>query len=200
MRRSWIWIGLSGLVVLILGAAAVFYPRPYTFRGARINPPTPAADFSLQDASGNTFQLSEQRGKVVLLFFGYTNCPDACPATMSVFKQVYTRLGSNAKNVDFVFITVDPRRDKPEVASQYAHSFNPAFIGLSGTEQDLTPIWKAYGVSRSVPANPSGSSYEVQHSTYVYVIDREGNWQELFSLGASAEDIYQDVSYLIRAK
>ena len=200
MRRSWIWIGLSGLIVLILAAAAVFYPRPYTWRGERINPPAPAADFSLKDASGNTFQLSEQRGKVVLLFFGYTNCPDACPATMSVFKQVYTRLGNNAKNVDFVFISVDPRRDTPEITSQYAHSFNPAFIGLSGTEQELTPIWKAYGVSRSVPANPSGSSYEVQHSTYVYVIDRAGNWQDLFSLGTSAEDMLQDVSYLLRAQ
>ncbi len=200
VKRYIIGVGLGVVILLIAAAAVVFYNLPYTFKGSTIQPPAPAENFSLQGAGGQTFSLAAQRGKVVLLFFGYTHCADACPATMSNFTQVKNKLGDQAQNVRFVFITVDPRRDTPDVTAKYAAGFDPSFIGLSGTESDLQPVWKAYGVYRNVPENPTSDNYSVDHSPFVYVIDSSGNLRETFSLGASPADMAQDVSALLKGR
>src|SRR5512133_879579 len=145
IRRYLPWLGLA-LLALLLVTAAVTLTRPYTYHGSVIQGTFPAPDFSLPDGKGAQFQLTQQRGKVVLIFFGFTNCPDICPTTMADFEQVRQRLGNDGDKVDFVFVTVDPDRDTPQVTAQYAARFDAAFYGLSGTEQQLDPVWKAYGV------------------------------------------------------
>jgi protein SCO1 len=102
----------------------------------------------LTDADGGIYRLSENRGKITLLFFGYTYCPDICPATLAEMKLAVDQLKDDAGEVQVVFISVDPGRDTSESMQEYAERFNPAFIGLSGTLEELEPIWSGYGVFR----------------------------------------------------
>ncbi len=165
MRRFVLWTGVGILAGLLL-AAAVILNQPYQLRGSAIQSPYSAPDFTLPDGRGQEFHLAGQRGRVVLLFFGFTSCPDVCPTTLSEFKQVRQRLGKDADRVSFVFITVDPDRDTPERMAKYASGFDPSFIGLSGDEAQLGPVWKAYGVYRQLnKASADDTAYEVEHST-----------------------------------
>lgn len=198
MRRVLLWMGV-GIAAGLLLAAAVWYSRPYTLHGSVIQQAYAAPDFSAVNGQGGDFQLSAQKGKVTLLFFGYTYCPDVCPSTLTDFKQVRKNLGSDASRVNFVFITVDPDRDTPERMAQYVSGFDPAFIGLSGSEVQLTPVWKAYGVYRKLDkASPTDAHYPVEHSTQTYVIDKAGMMRETYAYGTPVEDILQDVRYLLR--
>ncbi len=198
MRRYLIWIGL-GLLVALLAVAAVTVNRPYIFHGSAIQQPFQAPDFSLGDGKGGQFHLAGQRGRLVVLFFGYTHCPDVCPTTMADFAQLYQRLGKDAGRVTFVFITVDPGRDTSQVVSQYAARFNPAFVGLSGTEQQLDPVWKAYGVYHQLDKkSPTDTNYTVEHSTQIYLVDTSGDLRLTYSYGTPVDDIFQDMRYLLK--
>src|SRR5512133_2586296 len=198
MRRFILWAGL-GLLAGLLVAAAVTVSRPYTFHGSVIQQAYRAPDFSLAEGEGSSFHLADQRGKVVLVFFGFTNCPDVCPTTLADFKQIHQRLGKQGDRTEFVFITVDPDRDTPQIASRYAENFDPAFVGLSGTEQQLEPVWKAYGVYRKLDKTSStDTTYEVEHSTQIYLIDPDGNLRITYSYGTPVDDILQDVRYLLK--
>lgn len=198
MRRILLWLGI-GIAAGLLLAGAVWYNRPYTLHGSVIQQSFTAPDFSIKTAQGNEFQLSAQKGKVTLMFFGYTYCPDVCPATLSEFKQVRKNLGSDADKVNFVFITVDPDRDTPQRMAQYVAGFDPAFTGLSGSEAQLAPVWKAYGVYRQLDkASPTDTNYPVEHSTQTYLIDKTGQMRLTYPYGTPVEDMLQDVRYLLR--
>ena len=146
---------------------------------------------------GSNFRLSEQRGDVVWLFFGYTSCPDVCPTTLSELRKVNTELGSNADQVEVIFVTVDPERDTPEQIQKYVSIFNPAFIGLSGSLEELELVWKDYGVYREVEqVSSSASGYLVTHSARVYLIDRDGNLRLSYSYGTPTDDIVHDLKIL----
>jgi protein SCO1 len=195
MRKEYLFVGLG----LVLGLAAVMIfalTRPYHFRGSLIDPPFPAPDFTLPSQKGD-FTLSSQRGSLVLIFFGYTNCPDVCPATLSEMKEISQRLGKDAGRVKFVFITVDPGRDSVERTGQYVSNFSPDFYGLSGSEAQLDPVWKAYGVYRSL-GDTSQSNYPVEHSAQQYLIDSSGNLRLTYSFGTPVDDILSDARYLIK--
>ena len=198
-RRLGLIVG-GGIFLSIVLIAIAILSRPYTFRGSIITPPVPAPDFTLADGLGGNFQLSEQRGKLVLIFFGYTACPDVCPTALSEMKLVQKRLGSLAENVRFVFITVDPERDTPELVAKYAASFSPSFVGLSGSEEDLQPVWQKYGVYREKRTTTSATGYLMDHSAFVYVIDRNGNMRETFSFSTPVDDMVDDVRYLIKER
>lgn len=198
MRRYVIGIILALAVValMIVGTAAL---RPYTLHGSVIQPASAAPDFSLPLAQGGTFKLSQQRGKVVMLFFGYTNCMDVCPTTLAQWQQIVQRLGADGSRVKVVFITVDPARDTSQVMAQYAAGFNPSFVGLSGSEQQLAPVWQAYGVYRQLDKTSSTDTrYNVEHSTQMYLIDPAGKLRLTYANGTSTDDMLQDVRYLLR--
>jgi protein SCO1 len=197
MSRNLILAGMGALLGLVLIAVLVF-ARPYTYRGSLIEPPVPAADFTLTSGSGAPFQLSAQHGKLVLIFFGYTTCPDVCPATLGEMKQVRSRLGSQANNVQFVFITVDPQRDTPDRTGKYAAAFDPHFIGLSGSEAELTPVWKDYGVYREITQNESAAGYLVNHSARIYLIDPAGSLRLTYTFGTPVDDILEDVRHVLK--
>jgi protein SCO1 len=196
MRKKWI---LSGLIVLlaIIGLISAAFARPYTFHGSVYQPPMTAADFSLTNTDGQRFQLSQQRGQLVLLFFGYTNCPDECPATLAVMKQLFVQLGSQSNRVNFVFVTVDPQRDNPAQIRAFLAKYNTSFIGLSGSSAELTPVWKAYGVYQDLPINSTVSEYQVTHSTQVYLIDPQGQLRLTYNLDSSVDDIYRDIQHIL---
>jgi protein SCO1/2 len=180
-----------GLALVVAGAIWLF--RPYTFHGSYIKEAFPASDFSLIDQHGQPFQLSKQRGHVLLLFFGYTLCPDVCPLTVAHFKQIRGNLGQDAEQVKFLFITTDPEVDTPEILDLFLNKFDSTFIGLTGSRAELEPIWKNYGVYEEKESTGS-----VDHSAYIYVIDAQGNLRLTSTADSPAEDILSDVQQLIR--
>ncbi len=197
--RHTIVIGLA-LFVLVAGVlVSQSLARPYTFHGSLIEPPLPAKDFTLRDQHGNLFRLSEQRGYIVLLFFGYTNCPDVCPATLAQYRQIKNALEEKASQVRFVFVTVDPERDTAAQLRKHLERFDATFVGLSGTRQELEKVWQDYGVfvAQNDPENSSGG-YLVDHTARTYVIDSKGYLRLTYPFGTQSEVMRQDILHLLR--
>lgn len=197
--RKWIWLGIgvaAGLAILV----GFRFFSPYQPRGAVIENPQPAPEISLMDANGSRFQISQQRGQLVYLFFGYTNCPDVCPTTLSEMKQLRARLGTQADQVRFVFITVDPERDTPERLRVYLSAFDPQIVGLTGGLEELQPVWQAYGIGQEIQGEKSSAGYLVAHSSRTYVIDRQGRLRASYAFGTPLEDIESDLRYLLKER
>jgi len=191
--------GLIAAVVLAIAGADMFL-QAYKFRGTVIDPPMAAPNFTLKDQNGQPFQLGDQHGKIVLMFFGYTNCPDVCPTTLLQFKQARAQLGNQADRVRFVFVTVDPDRDTADKMKTYLSAIEPAIIGLGGSQAELEPVWKAYGVYRQKQPGQSPNDYAdlLEHSSRVYLMDAQGNLRLTYDFGVTADDMVQDVKYLLR--
>ncbi len=187
---------LLAVAFFLLGLLAACTPAG--FRGSAIEPATAAVDFELTDTSGSAFHLSDHRGEVVLLFFGYANCPDFCPTTLAEYKNIHEQLGDNAADVRFVFVTVDPDRDSPETIDQFVHAFDPSFIGLTGTEEQLQFVWEKYFVGR-IPqvVEDSELGYLVSHATRIYVVDKAGNLRLTFPFGMAVADMTHDINLLL---
>ncbi|GIV98215.1 MAG: electron transporter SenC [Herpetosiphonaceae bacterium] len=189
---------LALALALFLAALALSACGTYTLRSEPLDPPMALPDFTLTDQTGQSFRLSDQRGRVVLLFFGYTSCPDVCPTTLADLAAVKRELGTDAAQLQVVFVTVDPERDTQEVIRDYLAKFDPAFIGLHGSQEQLAQVYKAYGVTAIVPEHIAAARvHVVDHSPYVYVIDRQGRLRELLDPSDKLEDIVSDVRYLI---
>jgi protein SCO1/2 len=162
--------------------------------------PRTAADFVLKTSHGSEFRLSQYRGKVVLLDFGYTFCPDICPTTLAELAQVRAQLGEAAKQVQVVFITVDPERDSPERLRSYTEAFDPTFIGLTGSAEQLAEVRQAYDVVAEKQVVPGTTAvYLIAHSAYLYLIDPDGRLQQRFPFGTSMiKDITEAIQTLLK--
>ena len=200
MDKKLLWIG-GGILFLIglVAAVSILLAPPPSFRGTSYAEPfPPAADFTLTKADGTEFRLNEQRGKIVLLFFGYTTCPDYCPTTLAEMNQLMISLGDKAENVQVVFISVDPERDTPEKAQTYAGQFHPTFLGLSGTQAELEPIWQGYSIFREEVQSDSGLGTIINHTVRLYLVDAQGNMRLSYAYGTPVEDVVHDVELLLR--
>lgn len=198
-----LWLSMVGVVtgmMLILGGAWWFLENNYTYQGVVIDPPARAPEISLIDQNAEPFLLSEQRGKAALIFFGYTNCPDVCPITLTQFQKVKNLLGDRAKQVDFIFITVDPQRDTQPRIREYLANFDPDFIGLTGSDEALDRVWKAYGVYEDHLDTHDNESYLVDHSARIYAIDPTGQWRLNYPFGMEAQKIANDVAQLLKTE
>jgi protein SCO1/2 len=202
MDRKTLSVGLGIFLVIAVAAFVTFlFGRNDTFRGTSYDQPYPAAsDFNLIRANGETFKLSDQRGKVSLLFFGYTSCPDICPTTMAELKQALDRLSpDNLKQVQVIFVTVDPKRDTPELVQEYVDHFNQSsFIGLSGSEQELAKVWNAYGIYRLEVPGASAAGYSVDHTARITMIDKNGNMRVSFGIDTPVDDLVHDIQLLLK--
>jgi len=200
MNTKAVQVGLGLLVLIgVVGVVTLFLPKTESFRGTLYDPALPAPDIELTQGNGSSFRLSEKRGKVVLLFFGYTSCPDVCPTTLSEMKRVMAELGANTERVQVVFVTVDPERDTPEKLKEYVSIFNPSFIGLSGSMEALEKVWSDYGVYREEEELPnSATGYLVNHTARVYLIDRDGNLRLSYSYGTPTDDFVHDLKILFK--
>jgi protein SCO1/2 len=137
-------------------------------------------DFALQDHQGRPFALSQARGRVVLLFFGYTHCPDFCPLALSRVARALELVGPARERVLVVLVSVDPGRDDPARLSQYLSGFGLSAIGLTGTESEVAAVARQYGATYERQPATSEGGYAVDHSTYLYLIDPAGRLRYLF--------------------
>ena len=192
MQRKTLLLGVSIFGVLMALTAIVYLTSKPSFRGAVITPPWPAPELKLTDHNGQPFTMSNQRGKVVLLYFGYVNCPNECPLTMAHLKLALESLGNRAKEVQVVMVSTDPVRDTPQALKNFMEHFNPSFLGLTGTPAELQKVWKDYGVT----VEAGGET----HSTFLYVIDPAGNVRETFLPNTEPNDIARDVGLLLKGK
>jgi protein SCO1/2 len=158
-------------------------------------PAREAPDFSVRGSDGTALTLSRYRGKVVLLGFGYTSCPNVCPVTLAVLAQAHRKLGPLGSQVQVIYLTVDPERDNAERLKQYLAAFDPTFVGGTGTAAQMAAVRSSYGVTAE--KHGTGSDYAVAHSSFVYLITRDGRLRALMPFGHKADDYVHDISMLL---
>ncbi len=189
-------IFIAVLILLIAAVAVYEYTKPPIIHGSLINPPKAMPDFTLNSTNGPV-HLSDYNGKVTVIFFGYTNCKDICPATLAKMEEVFTRLGEKTRDVRLVFISVDYKRDTPQSASAFATKFRPEFVGLTGSQAQIDQVAQDYSISYKLdPADASGN-YEVEHTASVMVLDRQGQLELVWSTDQQPDEIASDLSVML---
>ncbi len=193
-------IGLAAAVTVVAVSFILysqFSAKPTYKPAIEIQGNKELVDFTLIDQSGNPFTLSSLKGKAILLYFGYTNCPDVCPMVMSKFAYVANALGSDADKVAFIFITTDPMRDTPEVMRQYVEQFDPRIIALTGDPQSLLKVWKAYGVYVQYEDTKRNGEYYVGHTAFVLAADKNMIIRFALTPEMPKEEYLQGVRWLL---
>jgi protein SCO1/2 len=202
--------GVVAALALILGLslAAAFAPAwlagnstpepTPTPGGMAVDPPKPMRDFTLTGQDGQPMKLGDLRGRAVLLFFGYTHCPDVCPLSMADLRAAKKALGERAGEAAFVMISVDGARDTPEVMKRYVGSFDPDFIGLTGDETVVHGIAADYGAQfeRQKPEG-TAATYLVAHTSYIYLLDRQGRWRVTYPFQTPTGLIARDTERIL---
>jgi len=193
---------LALLPLLFFAATAGAATAPAELRAGVFDPPRLAPDFALRGSDGSELKLSRYRGKVVALAFGYTNCPSVCPVTLGYLAEARKKLGAGAKDLQVVFVTVDPERDDAEHLKKFVAFFDPTFVAATGTPGQLAEIRKVYGITMSDKiftdaASKSKGNYYLDHSSFVYLIDREGKLRAMMPFGVTADDIEHDAKALL---
>lgn len=194
MRARWRWGVVTLLAVLSLGACTSSPPR---FEGVDITGADYARDFTLRDPQGRQRTLADYRGKVVVLFFGFTQCPDVCPTTMSELKTVMTSLGTDADRVQVLFVTLDPERDTPELLGQYVPAFDQRFVGLRGDAEATRGLAKEFKIFFQRVPGPTATTYTLDHTAGSFVFDRDGRIRLFLRPGQSATAITHDLKALL---
>jgi len=195
---------VRGVILAPLVAAAVLLSAQGCkqngpqFNGVNFDPIEPAPALTLARADGSVFDLKAQRGSAVLIFFGYTHCPDVCPTTLADWKKVKRALGPDSSRVKFVFISVDPERDTPQIAQSYVNAFDPTFIGLSGDSAQIERAKALFHVQSSKEAIKSATQYDVSHSASVFAVDPRNRMRLLYQFDMPPEKVTDDIKLLLR--
>lgn len=184
---------------LALGACGPLGGAKTPFKGIDVTGSPMGRELALTDHNGQTRTLADFRGKVVLVNFGYTNCPDVCPTTLADLASTMKRLGPDASQVQVLFVTVDPKRDTPELLRQYVPAFDARFLGLYGdaaATKKATNDFKIYAQER---AGKSAASYTVDHSAQTFAFDRSGKVRLIFGYGMTPEAMASDLRLLLNS-
>ena len=195
--RKSVWLLLL-IVTLLAGGCG-----SQTFNGTQYDPPRPAPELAGTNWDGSDFAVEDLKGTVALVFFGYTFCPDICPMSLANMRQVYDALPDGQEDISVVFVSVDPERDTPDRLAQYIPAFHEDFYGVYVPEPALAAVKQGYGVyaEKNFPdADESSIDYLVDHTGWIYVIDKKGNLRLAFSHTAPVEEIVPDVEQLLKER
>jgi protein SCO1/2 len=189
---------LRQALAIVLGALLLGACNQQTrFQGSDVTGAAIGGDFHLTDHTGKARTLSDFRGKVVVIFFGYTQCPEECPTTLSRLAAAMHVLGSDASRVQVLLITVDPERDTREVLSQYVPAFNPTFLGLYGDAAATADVAKEFKIIYQKQPGPTPGTYSMDHSTGTFIFDREGRLRVYESYAQGPDVLAHDIRALL---
>lgn len=183
-------VGLS-----LLGYQAWVATRPVPTAQEAMRASIPG-EFQLVDQTGKTVTKADYQGKWLLIFFGYTHCPDVCPTTLNTVAEVLEKLGDRAGQVQPLFITVDPERDTPEQLADYVGAFDPRIAGLGGTPAQIKKAAQSFKVYYA-RVDQEGGDYSMDHTAYLYVMDPEGRLESVYSFQDDVEKLYEGVNALL---
>jgi protein SCO1/2 len=197
LNSRWIW-PISGLVVGLVAVVGFgLYLRPHQFGGTILQSPRPAYNFSFTGPQEKSISLADFKGKIVLLFFGYTSCPDVCPTTLQKLRDTMKLMGKHKDDVQVIMITVDPEKDTSKRINGYLSMFDPSFIGLTGNMADITSAASQYGVFfEKRPYNEKGG-YLIDHTATVMLIDPKGFLRVIYPYNTTASAIANDIAYIL---
>jgi cytochrome oxidase Cu insertion factor (SCO1/SenC/PrrC family) len=196
--RGWRALVLLGIALALAAAASYYFPREPTQEERRaeaarfmnelmLGKAGIGGPFTLSDQKGKAKGLADFRGMLVVLYFGYTFCPDVCPTDLAAIARLLTLLGPDAGKVQPVFVTLDPERDTQEVLRYYIGSFGPRFVALRGTEAEVRRVANLYRVYFEKVPVAGASAYVIDHTAFIYVIDRDGKYIGFFPPGTTGE-------------
>ena len=196
-RRELLALALASIVA---AGCDKLLPGPATpFNGVDITGSDLGPDFRLTDHNGTPRSLADFRGKVVALFFGYTHCPDVCPTTLSDMAKALQALGPDASRVQVLFVTVDPKRDTPELLRSYVPAFNPSFLGLYGDAAAMAKVTKDFKIYAAERPGKTPESYTVDHSAQTLVFDGKGRLRLMLAYGTPGDKIASDFRLLLNS-
>jgi protein SCO1/2 len=190
--------GIAGGVLLALLVASCG-PDRARFQSSDVTGVAFGRDFRLTDHKGQVRTLADFRGKVVVMFFGYTQCPDVCPTTLSDLAAALQKLGADAGRVQVLFVTVDPERDTPELLAQYVPAFNPTFLGLFGDTAATAAAAREFKVLYQKQPGSTPGSYTMDHTAGTFIFDPQGRLRLFVSHGQGADIFAHDIRELLRA-
>ena len=191
---------LLGAALLVAGCDRTAVPSSKVdFRGVDITGAEYARTLALPDQDGKLRTLEDFKGKVTVIFFGFTQCPDVCPTTMAELAQVKKALGKDGERLQGVFVSVDPERDTPEILKKYMGSFDPSFVALRGTPEQTKAVAKEFKVFYAKVPGKTEGSYTVDHTAGSYILDTQGKVRLFVRYGSGAEALTADLKALLAA-
>ncbi len=188
---------LLGAVLLALTLGGCGLPQP-AFKNTDVTGTDCCRDFHLTDHNGKSRTLADFRGKVVVMFFGYTQCPDVCPTTMAELRSALQQLGTDAERVQVLFVTLDPERDTRELLANYVPAFDPSFLGLYGDLETTAKTAKEFRVFYQKQPGPTPTSYTLDHTAGSYVFDPQGRVRLFVRHGDGGANLVADLRTLLR--
>ena len=189
---------LGALALATLFALGACSPDKPAFKGVDITGADYAKDLALTDARGQVRTLKDFAGRVVVVFFGYTQCPDVCPTTLQELQEVKRLLGADGEKLQAVFVTVDPERDTPELLQAYMANFDPSFVALRPSPEQLTPLLKDFKIYAKKVEGKTATSYTMDHSAQSYLYDPQGRLRLYNRYGSGPQAVADDVRLLLK--
>jgi protein SCO1/2 len=188
----------AALVVVLVALLAACGRQGAQFQGSDVSGSTFGREFTLTDPAGKARTLADFSGKAVVVFFGYTQCPDVCPTTLAMLAEVMKRLGPDADRVQVVFVTVDPERDTPELLAQYVPAFDARFLGLRGDADATARTAKEFKVIYQKQPGATPGSYSMDHSAGLYLFDPQGRLRVYIGHNQAADVVAHDLRELLK--
>ncbi|MBV2181896.1 MAG: SCO family protein [Castellaniella sp.] len=197
VRRSLLAGAVASISLTLLAGCTSKAAEPLAFEGNDISGTHLGRDLDMTDTSGKPRTLADFHGKVLLVFFGYTQCPDVCPTAMAQAAQALQLLGAKASNVQVIMISVDPARDTPAILGAYVQAFDPSFVGLTGTPEQLDKTARSFKAFYAKEPGPTPDQYAMNHSAAFYLMDQKGEARALLGPSLTPEDMAYDISLLL---
>lgn len=191
-KYSFVW-----LVALLVGALSACSDKQIEFHGSDISGTGIGKDLAMLDTSGQLRTLNDYKGKVVVVFFGFTQCPDVCPTALAELSHTIDILGDKASQTQVLMISVDPERDTPEIFEPYVTAFHPDFVGLTGTPDQLDKTAKSFKAFYAKVPGSTPDTYTMDHSSAFYIFDKKGEIRVLITGDAPANEVAADIQQLL---